>query len=97
MRDDSTILVYSRPGKAKLRNLAGNPRVSLALDATDIGRNIVRLEGHARRADDEPPASQQAAYRAKYLERIEVAFGSPERFAELFSVPLIITPTRLYV
>jgi hypothetical protein len=56
----------------------------------------VRLEGHARRADDEPSANQQAAYRAKYLERIETAFGSPERFAKLFSVPLI-TPTRLYV
>jgi PPOX class probable F420-dependent enzyme len=96
VRDDGTILVYSQPGKAKLRYLAANPKVSLTLDATDIGRNVVRLEGVAQPADDEPPVDQQPGYLAKYLERIETAFGSPERFAELFSAALIIAPTRLY-
>jgi PPOX class probable F420-dependent enzyme len=96
MRDDGTILLYSQPEKAKLRNIAANPKVSLALDVTDIGRNIVRIEGVAEQAHDQSPANEQPAYLAKYIERIEALFGTSERFAELFSAALIITPTRLH-
>jgi PPOX class probable F420-dependent enzyme len=95
MREDGTILLYSQSGKAKLRNIADNPKVSLALDVTDIGRNIVRIEGVARQTHDELPANQQPAYLAKYLERIAALFGTSEQFAELFPVALIITPTKL--
>jgi PPOX class probable F420-dependent enzyme len=96
LRDDETILVYTRPEKQKLRNLAANPRVSFVLDVTDIGRNVVRLEGTARTADDQPPANEQPAYLAKYTERIGALFGTPEQFATLFSAPLIITPAKLH-
>ena len=96
LREDGTILIYSQPGKQKLRNIAGNPKVCLGLDVTDIGRNIVRLEGTAQLADDVPPAHEQPAYVAKYIERIGMIFGTPERFAELFSVPLVVTPTRVH-
>ena len=95
LRDDETILLYSRPEKEKLRNIAANPKVSFALDVTDIGRNIVRLEGTARRAHDQPPASEHPAYLAKYTERIAALFGTPEQFAALFSAALIITPAKL--
>jgi PPOX class probable F420-dependent enzyme len=47
LREDETILVYSKPGSAKLRNIAGRPKVSMALDVCDLGRNIVRLEAVA--------------------------------------------------
>jgi PPOX class probable F420-dependent enzyme len=97
MREDGTVLLYSRPEKQKLRNIARNPKVSLGLDVTDIGRNIVRMEGVARVADDEPPAHHQPAYVAKYTERIAALFGTPERFAEQFSTALVITPTRLHI
>jgi PPOX class probable F420-dependent enzyme len=96
-REDGTILLYSQPGKQKLRSIAGNPKVSLGLDVTDIGRNIVRLEGTATVAHDEPAADKQPAYLAKYAERIAAMFSTPERFAELFSTPVIITPTKLSV
>ncbi|MCW2882724.1 MAG: pyridoxamine 5-phosphate oxidase-related FMN-binding [Sphaerisporangium sp.] len=95
MRQDGTILLYSQPGKEKLRNIGDNPKVSLALDVTDIGRNSVRIEGTARQAHDQSAANQQPAYLAKYTERIGAMFGTPERFADLFSTALIITPTKL--
>ena len=96
LRDDETILIYTRPEQAKLRNIAANPKVSFALDVTDIGRNIVRIEGTARRADNQPPANDHPAYLAKYIERMAALFGTPEEFAALFSVALIITPVRLH-
>ena len=97
LRDDETILLYSRPQTAKLRNIAASPKVSFALDVTDIGRNIVRLEGTARQADDQPSANENPAYLAKYTERIAALFGTPQQFAALFSAAVIITPDKLHV
>ena len=96
LREDETILIYTRPEKEKLRNIAANPKVSFALDVTDVGRNIVRLEGTVMRADNQLPANEHPAYLAKYVERMAALFGTPEEFAALFSVGLIIRPTRLH-
>jgi PPOX class probable F420-dependent enzyme len=96
VRDDGTILVYSQPGKAKLRNIEANPHVSLGLDVTDIGRDIIRFEGTAMRAPGHPPANQVPEYAAKYAERIGAIFGTVERFAEAFSEAIVITPSRLH-
>jgi PPOX class probable F420-dependent enzyme len=96
LRDDDTILLYTQPQKEKLRNIAANPKVSLALDVTDIGRNIVRLEGLAARAHDQPPANEQPAYLAKYTERMAALFETPEQFGRLFSAAIIVTPARLH-
>lgn len=97
LREDDTFLLYSQPGKPKLRNIADNPKVSLTMDGTDIGRNIVRVEGIAQVAPDEAAGNLQPAYLAKYAERIAVLFGTPERFARIYSVAMIIKPTRLSV
>ncbi len=97
IRDDDTILLYSQADTAKLRNIADNPRISLTLDGTDIGRNIVRVEGTIRVDPDVAPADQQPAYLAKYLERIQALFGSSQRFADAFSTALVITATKLRV
>jgi PPOX class probable F420-dependent enzyme len=96
MSDDNSILVYSQPGKAKLRNIDANPHVALGLDVTDIGRDIIRIEGTAVRAPDHLPADRVPEYVAKYTERIGAIFGTAERFAEAFSEAIVITPSRLH-
>jgi len=97
LREDDTILLYSKPGSPKLRHFAQNPKVSVALDVCDIGRNIVRLEGVARVADEPPAADENPAYLAKYTERIGAMFGTPEQFAAQFSTAVVITPTKVHV
>lgn len=96
LRSDDTLLVYSRPGKAKLRNIAGNPNVALGLDVTDIGRDIIRFEGTAVHVPGHATADQVPEYAAKYAERIGAIFDTVERFGELFSEAIVITPTRLH-
>jgi PPOX class probable F420-dependent enzyme len=97
LREDETFLVYSRPGKAKLRNIRANPSVALGLDVTDIGRDIIRIEGVAALAADVVPADREPRYAAKYEERIGAMFGTPRQFAERFSAAVVITPRRLFV
>ncbi|MDQ3405779.1 MAG: TIGR03667 family PPOX class F420-dependent oxidoreductase [Actinomycetota bacterium] len=97
LREDGTILLYSRPGTQKLRNLADNPKVSLGLDVTDIGRNVVRVEGTAAVAPEQPAADRNPEYLAKYTERIGALFDTPDRFADLFSTAVIITPMKLRI
>lgn len=94
--DDGTFLVYSQPGKAKLRNIDANPNVALGLDVTDIGRDIIRIDGTAARVAGHPSAAEVPAYSAKYTERIAAIFGTVEQFAEQFSEAIVITPTRLH-
>jgi len=96
LRDDDSILVYSQPGKAKLRNIAANPHVAFGLDVTDIGRDIIRVEGTAVHLPGHPPADQVPEYASKYTERIGAIFGTAERFAQTFSEAIVITPTRLH-
>ncbi len=96
MLDDGRILVYSQTGKKKLQNIDANPHVSLGLDVTDIGRDIIRFEGTAERASTHPRADQVPAYAAKYAERVGAIFDTIERFANIFSEAIIITPTRLH-
>lgn len=83
-REDGTFLTYTRRSKLKLRAIEHNPRVSLALDVTDIGRDVIRIEGLAR-VDASVPSA----------ERIGSLFGSAAEFAELFAVPIVITPERV--
>jgi PPOX class probable F420-dependent enzyme len=87
-------LVYSRPEGRKLRNIDGNPHVSLHLEGNRVGGDNVIFEGTAQRVDDAPPADQSSEYIEKYRQRIESYGWTAESFAADYSVALRITPTR---
>ena len=57
----TSVLMYSQPGQAKLRNAGRHSRASLNLDGNRHGGNIVVLHGDVRISDD-PPVSQAAEY-----------------------------------
>lgn len=94
-RDDG-ILIYSQPSRRKLRNLAGNPHVSLVLDGTDTGHDVVRIEGTAQVDTTQPPASEVEPYVTKYAGEIRSSFGTPAVFARSYSVPLVVSPTKIH-
>jgi len=92
--EGASILLYSRPGKPKLRNIERNPRVALHLDSDGTGGDIVVMTGAARVSDD-PPASEIPAYIEKYRGRIERNGWTPQSFAADYSIPVRVEVERL--
>jgi PPOX class probable F420-dependent enzyme len=91
---ERSVLVYSRPGTAKLRNLERNPRVSLNLDGDGRGGDIVVCLGEAAVSND-PPADRIEEYVAKYDGLIARNGWTPASFAADYSVPVRVTIERI--
>ena len=90
-----SILLYSRPDKRKLQNIAANPKISLNLDSDGVEADIVVCWGEVAISDD-PPADKIPEYIDKDAGRIASLGWSPESFAADFSVPLRITLARIH-
>ncbi len=89
-----SVLLYSKPGKPKLRSIAANPHVSIHLDGDGRGGNVIVLHGEARPSDD-PPASEVPPYVEKYTGRITALGWTPASFAADYSVPIRIELDRI--
>jgi PPOX class probable F420-dependent enzyme len=92
--EEGTFLIYSRPGRPKLENIGSNPKVSVHLRGTETGGDIATFDGTAELPVDAPPADQVPAYVSKYREEMEGFGWTPARFAELYSEPILVTPTE---
>jgi PPOX class probable F420-dependent enzyme len=88
------VSVYSQRG-ARVRNIAGNPKVTLNFDGDGRGGDIVVLSGVARVDGDAPPLDANPAHLEKYAAAIERFGMTPASFAARFSVPIRIRLTRL--
>jgi PPOX class probable F420-dependent enzyme len=95
--DDEGILIYSQPGRQKLKNISRNPHVGLNLNSNAQGGDVVRLEGKAKVADDAQPSSEVPSYVEKYRESIARIGFDVEGFAQAYSVPVRVTPERWQV
>lgn len=94
--DGDTALVYSDRKARRLAHLQANPRVALHLDGDQHGGNIVVLTGEITEAPDEPAAPDNPAYLAKYGSQIaDGPWGTPEVFAQTYSVALRFRPRRV--
>ena len=94
---DRSILLYSRPDKRKLANIAADPKISINLDSDGVEADIVVVWGEMHVSSGDPPAHEVPEYVEKYRRRIEaLSWKTPEAFAEDFSVPLRIDVTRIH-
>lgn len=90
----SSFLLYSKPGTAKLRNIAARPRVALHLDGDGRGSDIVVVLGDAAASED-AAADRVPEYVAKYAALIERNGWTPESFARDYRVSLRLAATAL--
>jgi PPOX class probable F420-dependent enzyme len=93
--DGETLLVYSQPDKPKLRHIAANPRVALALRTDEIGADLAVITGDAAVDESAPAAFEVPGYVAKYGDEIANMGSNPEEFSGGYSVPIRVRPTKL--
>jgi PPOX class probable F420-dependent enzyme len=89
------LLIYSRPGTQKLRNLARGPLVSVHLDGDGRGGDIVVVSGAARIAEDAPPADSLPEYVEKYAPGFARIGMTARQFAQSYSVGIRVRATGL--
>jgi PPOX class probable F420-dependent enzyme len=94
--DGEDIVLLSEPKAPKIRNIQGNPKVSLHLDGdTATGDSVLTLEGTASMIG-EMPSDRWLSYLAKYESRIRQGpWGTPDAFIAMFSSAIRIVPTRV--
>ncbi len=93
--EGNAVLLFSQPNKQKVRNLRKNTRVTLALDDTKVGEDVVVVEGTAELLDDPAISATKRAYVEKYGEMIRDIGYTPEEMAAAYSVAIRITPMKI--
>jgi PPOX class probable F420-dependent enzyme len=94
--DGKYILIFSQPTSQKIRNVRHNPNVTLALDDTKYGEDMVILEGRAELLHDPAVNPMLPAYAAKYDSELQRVGLTAEAMAAVYSQALLITPTRFF-
>jgi PPOX class probable F420-dependent enzyme len=98
--DGTDFLLVSQPRSPKIRNIEADPRVSLNLNGTGYGADLVVVEGTAEVVPDFaggawPEPARIAAYYAKYERSLRDDLrSSAAEMASAFTTALRITPTR---
>ena len=88
-------MIFSEKGKAKLRHIARNPRVSLNFNTDEDGGDVAVLIGEARILDEPPPPGRVKTYLRRYSKGIKSLDMTPEEFRNSYSVPILVTPLSI--
>ncbi|RZU66018.1 PPOX class probable F420-dependent enzyme [Microterricola gilva] len=95
---DDELIVLSEPGAVKVRNIRGNPKVLLHLEAGANGDELTVLQGIAEISPDPTAAWVDrigAAYGAKYTTGLADLNMTMRSMAAQYSAVIRITPTKL--
>jgi PPOX class probable F420-dependent enzyme len=92
--DGETVLVASKPGAKKVRNLRANPTAMLALGEPDEDFDVGMFEGAAELLDRPAAAVLPAGHLAKYRDQMAAIGLTPAEFLATYSQVIRIRPTR---
>jgi PPOX class probable F420-dependent enzyme len=92
--DGETFLIFSQPGNLKIRNLQRNPHITLALDDTKQGGDVITVEGEAELLSEPSRNVVVPAFGEKYASMMQEMGADPKRMLEDYSQPIRIKPTK---
>jgi PPOX class probable F420-dependent enzyme len=93
--DGESILIFSEPETRKIRDLRGNPAVSLALQTRDEGEEVIFFEGDAALTTESSAELLTERYAKKYAHLFPRIDSSPEKMAGQYSQPIRIRNAKV--
>jgi PPOX class probable F420-dependent enzyme len=94
--EGATILLFSKSNAQKVRNLQQNRSVTLALDNTSDGQDVVVLEGTAELLGRGEGREGLQAYGEKYRAGLQGIGVTAEQFTMLYAQAIRVTPVRSF-
>jgi PPOX class probable F420-dependent enzyme len=91
--DGASLLVFSKPGAQKVRNLRANPVAMLALGEPEDDFDVAMAEARVELLE-EPATELPWGHLAKYSGRMAALGLSPDQFVRTYAQVIRITPTR---
>lgn len=95
--DGESLLILSKPGNQKVKNIAREPRVAIALDDSKSGHDVIMLEGKATLLAEPSPVIAPEAYAAKYAALLREMNWGPADMIREYAQAIRVRPTRFIV
>lgn len=92
--DGERIVAFSKPNARKVRNLRDQPRVMLAVGTPGPDFDVELIEATAELLDQPAEQVMPEGFGEKYRDLLRRAGLSLQRFAEVYSQPILLRPTR---
>ena len=92
--DGDRILAFSKPHARKVDNLRDQPSVMLAVGTPGPEFDVELIEATAELPDEPAMSVIPEGFGAKYRELLHRAGLTVQRFAEVYSQPIVLRPTR---
>lgn len=92
--DGERIVAFSKPRARKVDNLRDQPRVMLAVGTPGPDFEVELIEATAELPDSSASDVMPVGFGAKYRELLRRAGLTVQRFAEVYSQPIVLRPTR---
>jgi hypothetical protein len=87
-------VAFSKPNARKVDNLRGKPSVMLAVGTPGPEFEVELIEATAEIPDRPAAELMPAGFGAKYRDLLRRAGLTAQRFAEVYSQPIVLKPTR---